>query len=690
VTSGGVISTLAGNGDYGFSGDGGPAISAQLHDPWDVALDAVGNVFVADTYNHAIRRVSIGGVITTVAGNGTSGFSGDGGVATSAQLNQPTGIALDAVGNMFIADGGNFRVRKVTPGGAIDTVAGGGVGGFTGDGGQATSAKLNRPLGVALDRAGNLFIADYENERVRKVMTGGIINTVAGGGTHGLGDGGPATAAWLHNPAGVAVDAAGNLFIAETWSSRVRKVTADGVITTVAGNGVEASSGDGGPATSAGLDFPEGVATDGAGNLFIAEFDSSRIRKVTTDGIIHTVAGGGTTGLGDGGPAASAQLKNPEGIAVDLEGNLIIPDTGNNRVRKVTPDGMINTIAGNGTPGFAGDGGRAIDAQLNGPCGVAVDGAGNLYIADTRNERVRRVTTSGIINTVAGDGTNGFAGDGGPATSAQLDLPIGVAVDGAGDLFIADSNNMRVRKVVLESSASTFFPQVAVGGGYSTLFTIVNTGATNASADLILTDQQGSPFQVSAALIDSSGTAHSPSLGATFTFEVPSGGIVFLTAVGLTATQSVKVGWAQMDSTGGLLTAVATYQQVTGGSLQTAVGVLQSEPLQFATIPVNNDSTKRLQTAYAIANQGSQTISVQLGLVDQNGTIIDDTITVELGPKQQIARYVWQDLARTNFIGSLVIRGKGSATFVAVALIDNQGLLTAIPIIPGNAPGVPD
>jgi uncharacterized protein (TIGR03437 family) len=379
----------------------------------------------------------------------------------------------------------------------IGTVAGSGIGGFNGDGGPATGAELYYPNGIAVDAAGNLFIGDFENNRVRKVTPAGIISTVAGNGTHGFsGDGGPATSAELYTPSGVAVDAAGNLFIADTNNCRIRKVTPEGTISTVAGNGTRGYSGDFGPATSAELHFPSGVAVDGAGNLFIGDTNNSRIRKVTPQGTISTVAGSGTAGFkGDGGPATLAELYAPNGVAVDDTGDLFIADTTNSRIRIVTPAGTISTVAGNGSYAFNGDGGPATSAALFSPRWVAVDGLGNLYIADTNNSRIRVVTPAGIIDTVAGDGIAGFSGDGGPAAMAELSAPSGVAVDGAGDLFIADEANNRVRELTGTQSAP---PGLVIlmtdsGGfmqGQSASYTVVvsNIGSGATSGMVTLTD----------------------------------------------------------------------------------------------------------------------------------------------------------------------------------------------------------
>jgi sugar lactone lactonase YvrE/predicted small lipoprotein YifL len=331
----------------------------ELDFPSGVAVDATGSLFIADTRNHRIRKVDAAtGLITTVVGTGEFGSAGDGGAAASAELGGPAGIAVDATGNLFIADQPNRRIRKVeAAAGVIATVAGTGESGFAGDGGPATSAEFGGPAGIAVDGTGNLFIADQGDHRIRKVeVATGVITTVAGTGESGFaGDGGPASSAQFRSPAGIAVDGTGNLFIADQGNHRIRKVeAATGLITTVVGTGEFGFAGDAGPATFAPLANPAGIAVDATGNLFIADQGNHRIRKVeAATGLITTVAGTGESGFaGDGGPAPSAPLASPAGIAVDATGNLFIADQGNHRIRKVdAATGLITTVAGEGEPG---------------------------------------------------------------------------------------------------------------------------------------------------------------------------------------------------------------------------------------------------------------------------------------------------------------------------------------------------
>jgi len=473
--SGGVIVTVAGNGTFGYSGDNGPATSAALNQPSGVAVDASGNIYIADTHNSAIRKIS-GGVISTIAGNGIYGYSGDNGPAANAQLCAPVGVAADAAGNVYIADAGCSVVRKVSNG-IITTFAGNGARGYSLPNGPATSAELNLPVAVAVDASGNVYIADagIDMNAIFEVSNG-VIATFAGNGTNGyFGDNGPAASAGLFAPSGVAVDSVGNVYIAESGPINVIRKVSNGVIATIAGNGTSGYSGDGGAATSAELSGPMGMAA-GAGKVYIADSANNAIRMVSGANI-STVAGNGTPSYqGDGGPATSATVNNPEGVALDSANNLYIADTSNSAIRKVTVStGIITTVAGTITSGFSGDDGPAIGAELDDPDGVAVDAAGNIYIADRFNSRIRMVLTSGIIVTVAGrTGQPALVGDGGPATSALLFFPTGVVLDGSGNVYVTDNQNDAIRKLTPVPSA----PSIQPGG----IITATDFGGAPATA----------------------------------------------------------------------------------------------------------------------------------------------------------------------------------------------------------------
>lgn len=451
----GVVTVVAGNGSFGYSGDGGPATSAQLFFPNDTGLDSAGNLYIADSGNNVIRKVDTAGIITTVAGDGTAGFSGDGGRATAAELNFPSAVEADSSGNLYICDLANNRARAVNPSGIINTVAGNGRFEAGPDGRPPTQVEIGLVEGVATTRDGSVYVADVVNSTIRKVSPDGVVTTVAGTFTSGYsGDGGPATSAQLNGARDVALDAVGNLYIADTDNSRVRKVDSAGIITTVAGTGVSGFSGDGGPATAAQINSPRGVEIAPSGNLYIADSGNACVREVNSAGVITTVAGtGGVAGnSGDGGPATSALLSYPEGVAFDGVGNYYIADDGNANVRKVDASGVITTFAGTGIPGFSGDGGPATAAKLLDAGSVVVDSVGNVFIADIYNNRVRKVNRAGIITTFAGSGAVGnsqgsFGGDGGKADSALLNAPIGLAVDMDDNLYIGDFVNQRIRRV---------------------------------------------------------------------------------------------------------------------------------------------------------------------------------------------------------------------------------------------------
>ncbi|MGH3155748.1 MAG: hypothetical protein ACRDNF_04095, partial [Streptosporangiaceae bacterium] len=520
----GDIYTVAGNGQGLFRGDGGPATQASLHGPGDAVVDRAGNLVIADSGNDRVRVVAAAtgtfygqpmtaGDIYTVAGDGKGQFAGDGIPATSEGLGGPAAVAFDTAGNLVVANTQGNRIQVVATSngiyydqgmtaGDIYTVAGNGSLAFSGGGGQATHAELFDPWGVTADPAGDVLISAYNNvvqavpaadgRMYGRKLKAGHVYVVAGTGRFGYsGDGGIARRAQLGDPTGIGTDAAGDLLIPDRDNQRIRMVPnvtgtyfgqpmTAGHIYTVAGDGTAGYTGDGGPATSAELDYPRAVIMDGAGNLVVSDTDNDMVRVVAaatgtfygqsmTAGDIYPVAGDGNKGYaGDGGPATSAELNGPGGLAVDSAGNLVIADTGNDVVRVVAAAtgtfygqsmtaGDLYTVAGDGTEGYAGDGGQATSAELNQPEAVAVDGSGNLVVDDTYNNRIRVVAaatgtfygqsmTAGDIYTVAGDGAAGYAGDDGPATSAELSYPADLAVDGS-NLLVADEMNGRIREV---------------------------------------------------------------------------------------------------------------------------------------------------------------------------------------------------------------------------------------------------
>jgi uncharacterized protein (TIGR03437 family) len=499
VTPDGNVNVFAGNRGKGNGGDNGPAIHASLSAPGGVLADSAGNVYIADTGNDWIRLVSPNGFITHFAGydpaNGNGYFgTGNPNIAIYAFLVNPTNMALDQAGNLYFVQYGQPQIMQITPAGAIASYAGTGTGGSSGDGGLATGANLN-VLGIAVDRSGNLLIADGVNNRVRIVTaSNGLINTLAGTGiasfnpsgltNYGLlyfsdsvlnrvrgydpatgiisviagtgqasftGDNGVSTSAALNGPRGITFDSSGNLYIADTGNNRVREVSTELQITTIAGNGATSSStGDGGPATQSELQGPTGVAADTFGNVYISDRGGNLVQRVNVGtGLLETVAGTGTNGAPDS-PSGIAVLQNlslPQGLAFDLAGNLLIADSGNNLIRRLSGNGIITTVAGSGAAGYSGDGGPATAATLRNPTAVAVDAAGDIYIADTNNNVIRRVDTNGNISTVAGTGTPGYNGDGSPATAYELYLPSAVAAGPSCSLYIGDTSNQRVRQL---------------------------------------------------------------------------------------------------------------------------------------------------------------------------------------------------------------------------------------------------
>ncbi|MCF8721587.1 NHL domain-containing protein [Nitrospina gracilis] len=517
VDTSGTITTYAGTGEAGYSGDNGPATQAKLNLPSDMAVDGQGNLFISDRSNNVIRKVDRNGTITTYAGTGNEGYNGDNMPALRTNLDKPFGLAVDKQGNLYIADRGNNRVRKVdAESGLMTTIAGDGGFFFIGDNGPAYRASIAGPTDVAVDDEGNVYIADRNNNRIRKVNALGMIRTVMGTGQQDYnGDAEVARETNLHLPFGVEIDNNGDLLVIDRSHYRIRKMYQKGSrVETVAGNGVKNFAGDNGPATGANLEFPHGIVVDKQDNVIFADKGHYRIRKIDQDGIITTIVGNGIRGnIGDNGPALEASVfptilelnhkdeiffQSPSGfvslirkvdnngiislyistgdqdyqeaimqagytgrsshseitiitqfsgLAFDKKGNLFVSDRINHQIRKVTPDGKIVTIAGNGSSDYTGDGGPAKDASFRDPQSLTMDKEGNLYIGDTANNVVRKIDKNGIVTTFAGNGSHEYSGNGGPALKAGFKMIGDIKFSPSGELYIVETNNNTVRKI---------------------------------------------------------------------------------------------------------------------------------------------------------------------------------------------------------------------------------------------------
>jgi len=405
-----------------------------------ITLDKKGNMYITMREHNIISRIDTKGMMTRYAGSGESGFSGDGGPAIKANFKTPAGLAFDPEGNLYIADRENHRVRKLDTSGNISTFAGIGKAGFSGDGGPAVRAKLNLPSGLAADEKGNLYISDRSNDRIRVVDKKGVIRTYAGTGVAGFqGDAGPALKAQLDKPFGIALDEAENLYIADRNNNRVRKVSPEGIITTVAGDGGFFFMGDNGPAYRASVAAPTGVAVDKKGNLYIADRNNNRIRLVDKLGMIRTVAGTGQQDYnGDSETARETNLYLPFGLTVDSNDNLLVIDRSHYRIRRIDPkSGKVETVAGNGLKLFAGDGGPATGATLSFPHGMFVDKDDNLIFSDKGHYRIRKITPKGIISTIGGNGRRGNVGNNIPALEANVYNVTTIIQNPVGDAFMS-------------------------------------------------------------------------------------------------------------------------------------------------------------------------------------------------------------------------------------------------------------
>ena len=466
----GRLTLLAGTGAAGYSGDNGPAVNATLRIPAGLAADAKGNVYIADRENHVVRKIGAKGIITTIAGTGTAGFSGDGGPAAKAQLNLPSGIALDGKGSIFIADRSNNRIRKIDAKGIITTYAGKGETGYAGDNGPAVKARLDHPFGIDIDGKGNLFIADRGNNRIRKVNKEGIITTIGGdGGFFFMGDNGPAYRASIAGPTGVAVDKDGNVYVADRNNNRIRVIDSQGMIRTIAGTGQQDYNGDSELARDTNLHLPFGVAVEPDGKLLVLDRSHYRIRRVDPKrGKVETVAGNGKKQFaGDGGPATGAVLNFPHGMVVDKDGNLIFSDKGHYRIRTISPDGVIRTIAGNSTRGNLGNGGPAMAASLYHVTFMDLNNKGELFMVSPSGfvSIIRKIDTKGIITEflesanpkyVEAMQASKFKGRASTGALAFITNFSDIAFDSKDNLFISDRLNHQIRKIDTAGNITNF------------------------------------------------------------------------------------------------------------------------------------------------------------------------------------------------------------------------------------------
>jgi len=493
ITPAGVVTTLAGTAGVVGSTDAAGA-AARFNSPVGVATDSSDNVYVADEFNHTIRKITPAGVVSTLAGMaGVIGSTDAAGAAASFFL--PRGVATDSAGNVYVADTSNHTIRKVTPAGVVTTLAGtAGTPGSTDATGAA--ASFNFPRDVATDGAGNVYVAEFGNNTIRKITPAGVVTTLAGtAGSVGSADGAGAAASF-NFPSGVATDSASNVYVADTNNHTIRKITPAGVVSTLAGTAGLTGSTD---ATGAAARFngPSGVATDSAGNVYVADTNNSTIRKITPAGVVSTLAGTvSVTGSTDA-TGAAARFNNPRGAAADSTGNVYVGDTGNNIIRKITPAGVVTTLAGTaGTTGSTDATGAA--ASFNFPQGVATDSAGNVYVADTLNNSIRKITPAGVVSTLAGMGIAGSADGTGPA--ASFNFPVGVATDNAGNVYVTDANNSTIRKITpagvvstLAGTARVFGSANGIGGAAS--FNSPVGVATDSAGNVYVADTNNSTIR---------------------------------------------------------------------------------------------------------------------------------------------------------------------------------------------------
>ena len=439
----------------------------SFYSPYGVAVDTGGNVYVADTGNNKIQKITLGVGITTLAGSGAEGSADGNGI--EASFNSPRGVTVDSGGNVYVADTGNNKIRKITPAGVVTTLAGTGSRGSIDTG---VAATFENPSDVAVDTGDNIYVADSVDHKIRKITSGGAIITLAGSGTIGSTDGTGASASFKY-PSGLAVDPVGNVYVADTGNNKIRKITSAGAVTSLAGSGTIGSADGTGAAAS--FNSPNGVAVDAGGNVYVTDLGNNKIRKITPAGVVTTLAGGGTIGSADG-TGTSASFYWPLGVVVEPGGNLYVSEIRNHKIRKITPAGVVTTFAGSGNTGTAD--GTGTTASFNSPTGMSIDSGGNVYVADRDNQKIRKITSVGVVTTLAGNGNTGTA-DGNGAV-ASFTSPSGVSVDSGGNVYVADAGNNRIR--IITPGSYVINPTLVAGLNFDNTTGIISGTPTVSSA----------------------------------------------------------------------------------------------------------------------------------------------------------------------------------------------------------------
>lgn len=601
VTSAGAVSTFAGTAGIQGRTDGSGA-AARFLDPYAIAADGNGNLYIADTSNNAIRKITSAGIVTSLAGSANGAQGSSDGTGSAAGFREPRGIAVDNGGNVYVADYGNHTVRKVTPAGVVTTLAGmAGIPGST-DGNGAT-ALFKGLAGVAVDSAGNVYVADTDNRTIRKIRSTGNVTTLAG--TAGMGGNTDATgaAARFAEPRGVAVDAGGTLYVADYGAHTIRKVSATGIVTTLAGAAAAPGISDG-TGSSARFYYPSGVSTDSAGNVYVADTSNNTIRKISSAGVVTTLAGLAGRSSSVDGTGAAARFEDPYAVAADDRGNVYVADATDHTIRKITPDGTVTTLAGN-AGSFGSSDGAGSAARFKGPLGIAIDGAGTLYVADTGNSLIRKISTTGVVTTVAGAAGNNGSNDG-TGTAARFSEPNGIAADNAGNLYVADTANSTVRKITAAGVVTTLAGSPGAvgltnGTGSAARFSVIFDVTVDGSGNVYVCDHGNHVIRkitaagVVTTLAGSGSAGNSDGAGGTASFRFPTG--VTVDSAGTVFVADTDNHRIRSISPAGLVATV-------GGSMNGSADGAGSAALFFNPKDVALDGSGNLY----VADRGNHTI----------------------------------------------------------------------------------